>query len=192
MALAVSLATVAVWVFGFRDGAVLHDYWPYWVVLPLAVGFGATLDAVLSSAARPIPASAAWAVAVVAVVLGAVGITQSVPAGQAQANGAEAGHLLLRARWPSTQQDIWLSGAEHVAHDWAEYDSGRRAVDLRDAAAVRSLGESRPRDLVLFVPGGPAAAGHPCGPKLRRGVRYALLPAAETARALDGDVIRPC
>ncbi|MBV8985390.1 MAG: glycosyltransferase family 39 protein [Acidimicrobiia bacterium] len=192
IALGVSLATVALWVFGFRDGAARHDYWPYWVVLPLAIGFGAVLETALSGAARPLPPSAAWGIAVAAVVLGAVGITQSVPAGRAQAEGAEVGRLLLRARWPSVQHDLWLIGAEHVAHDWAPYDSGRRTVNLRDPAAIRSLGEARPSDLVLFVPGAPAVAGQPCSTKLRRGARYALLPAAETAKALAGGVIRPC
>ncbi|MBV8982468.1 MAG: glycosyltransferase family 39 protein [Acidimicrobiia bacterium] len=192
LVLGVSLATVALWVFGFRDGAARHDYWPYWVVLPLAVGFGATLEAALSRRPRSVPASAAWGVAVVAVVLGAVGITQSVPAGRTQADGAQAGRLLLGARWPSTQHNIWLIGAEHVAHDWAAYDSGRRAVNLRDPDAIRTLGQQRPSDLVLFVPGGAAAAGRPCSTKLRRDARYALLSAAETAKALDGNVIRPC
>jgi hypothetical protein len=191
-AIAVSLVTVAVWVVGLRDGAVIHDYWPYWVVLPLALAFGAGLDLLLTSVPRLGTVGAKAFVVVVAAVLGTVGLTMSVPAGQAQAAGSHAGALLRATHWPRTQQDAWVVGGGHVALDWASYYAHRRAADLASVSELEGLARERPDDLVLVVPGAPAGPGRPCTIKIRRGSTYALIPASDAVRGLDGDVVRPC
>ncbi|MDP1806671.1 MAG: hypothetical protein Q8K72_15950, partial [Acidimicrobiales bacterium] len=49
--MAVALAVTVPYPLVFRSGAVNHDYWNFWLLLPVAVGLGVGCDRVLRRAA---------------------------------------------------------------------------------------------------------------------------------------------
>jgi len=66
---AIALATPVVYALAFREGADLHDYWNYWLLVPMVLGVGA-LTTIAGRAAKPLVVAAAVAGATGVVIAG--------------------------------------------------------------------------------------------------------------------------
>jgi hypothetical protein len=132
----------------FRTGAVAHDYWNYWFLIPLAVGLAAGADQLL--AARPLrrPVVAAALALTATMVLGDA--VRPLPARRAIEAGLVPGRVL--ADMPSldpSQDRAWYAGAIGDPAPWLALAAGLPTVDVTSATALRQLAERRPGDLVL-------------------------------------------
>lgn len=198
----VAVLAVSGWVGGFRDGAIMHDYWAYWMVLPLALGFGVLAEASLAALQRsdaetglpPRPSTssprasrvslARTALAGCSAALALAGVVAPSGAGTTLELGGDAGSLLAVAAYPSSQRQAWVMMAGSEDFRWVHYATDRpmqaiRPADLDGIAAT---------ELVLAaVSSGPPAgnvASAPCLPAPSVQGRYALVTAADLARAL--------
>lgn len=182
----VALAVVGLWVVGFRDGAVHHDYWAYWIVLPLTLGLGAMADVALNSLLGKDRFVTPSLIAISASVVGlsVFGAAATAPVGAAVERGAEAGALLRTANYPAGQRMAWYLGDIIAPVSWVSYGAGRPAAELRTRAAVDQLAATAPEDLVLVnatrlrvdVRGSRDAPG--CRTGVEAGRAFALMPVA--------------
>ena len=207
----VLLVGLAVWVGGLRSGAVHHDYWAYWMVVPLALGLGVMAEVGLAAiqerqkvASGPAGSTAGprrtrrrslgtISLAGCAAGLGLVGAVGPSPSGAFAAEGAAGGAALRAAVYPPGQQRAWYLGDIIPPVDWIAYNSRRPAVELGTPADVSRLAATAPDELVL-VHGGrlrPDARSPGPNPGCRAGVpegrRFAVL----TAAALSANLARP-
>jgi hypothetical protein len=191
--LVVTLTTVGIWVLVFADGAAHHDYWGYWLVLPLVIGFAATADVLLARRPPLVPAVAV----VAATALGLVGLEVPGTIPRTLTQGAQAGSLLLAARHSVApdQAYIWYLGDVVQTPYWVAYPFRRPAARLVNLRAVDELASVEPDAIVLVAADRltsdlrPADPSAPC----RAGVPARLHFGVLTAKALD-DALRsgPC
>ena len=188
----VALAVVGVWVVVLRDGAVHHDYWAYWIVLPLALGLGTVADAALAALdGRRALAPVARTLSAAAVGLASLGVLGAGGTGAAVSRGAVGGGLLRATTYPSGQDTAWYLGELVQPASWVSYATRRPAVELVTHEDVRRVATSDPADLVLVHAGrlrrdlrGPAGA-EGCRAGVPAGHDFAVVTAASLARALD-------
>jgi len=137
--------TVVAWCVAFQERAATHEYWTWWALLPLAVGWAALLDATvphLTSRAvrRSLPA--------VAVALGMVGAVLPSPGWTRFEGGVEAGRLLSATTYPPGQARAWVLSDGSDVLPWVSYETGIPMTPLRPAD-LDGLAASAPSDLVL-------------------------------------------
>lgn len=116
----------------FRSGAVNHNYWNYWLLLPLAVGLAAGADALLArwQAAGRRQGLVVVGAAVVGTSLAAAAWVAPGPAeamklrGFAPGRSAVAGASLLGP----AQREAWYAGAVGDPPAWLALATGRKAV----------------------------------------------------------------
>jgi hypothetical protein len=141
------LATVfsAVWIIGLNDGAYIHDYWAYVVLIPGLVGMGALLDWVyarLDSRAALFGSAAAGLALVLAFAVMVFGPTR-----QSQMNGpSDAGRLVTEHAPAAGQKVAWFSRLptpRWLAYYW---DLAPTEITPQNLNSDRA----RPEDLVVM------------------------------------------
>lgn len=159
----------------FPVGAVIHDYWDYWFLLPFAVGIAVGFDLVLSAlATRPmVERMTPVAVGVVAVLAVIAVSVDPPPAKQAIGAGLGAGDVLEGSRLPPGQDQAWFTGALQQPMTWLTLATGRPAVDV-PSAELADLAQRRPKDVVLVGRFACSSEGH---------ITYALETAEHLAAA---------
>jgi hypothetical protein len=180
---AVALAVTVPYPFLFRTGAVHHDYWGYWFLLPVAVGLAAGADAFLARWGARARSEAVPVVAVTVLAMGLFVATLAMPpyAEWTKVRGFVAGRALEGAALPEDQQVALYAGALGEPATWVGLATGRQAV-LVPASRYESVAAERPADLV-FVGEVRCVAGEDHR-------SYELRPAATLADRPP--VIRPC
>jgi hypothetical protein len=176
-----SAALAAGWVLVLNNGAYVHDYWLFLVLVPGLAGTGALLDGL----ARRLPGRHAQATAGAAAVGLAVGFAVMVFGSTGQTylhRPADAGRLVADNLPADSQQYAWHAGV--AAPRWLAYywDRPPRNIDVE-----RLTEQAAPSDLVLvdldrppdWLPD-PAAAQ----PVASQG-RYALFRAEDLRAAVD-------
>lgn len=164
---AIAVAGWALWLLGFSDGAIHHDYWSYWLVVPLALGVAVMVDAGLRVAA-----GRGWApLAVVGVTLATLAalVLGTLPGKGAPATidrGIEAGRLAV-ALGDSPQRTAWFLGGPDAPTSWIGYDARKPEVGLHSVADVDRAAAAAPTDLVLVFadeldPGTVTTSSGPC------------------------------
>jgi len=192
----VALAGIALWVGGMKDGAVHHDYWTYWMVLPLSLGLGVMAEAALrlltrreghKGPSRVRRSSWMAALAACATGLALVGVVAPSATAAAVEHGANGGAAIKAAAYSPGQRTAWYVGDISGPADWVGYDSRRPAVELRTANDVGRLAAELPDDLVLVDADslrrdvsteGPNPG---CRAGVPEGKHFAVLPAATLA-----------
>jgi hypothetical protein len=186
--LAVSLFTVVLWIGVFSDGAAHHDYWGYWLVLPLAIGLAVAAEVVLSRASR----RATLGILAVAAVAGVAGFEVPGTIPRTLTQGAEAGNALVAARrsLPTHQAYVWYLGDLVQSPFWVAYPFHRPAARLVNLRAVDEVADTEPDDLVLVATDRltadllPADAAAPCRAGLPKTQRFGVMTVSSLDRAL--------
>ncbi len=134
----------------FRNGALAHDYWDYWLLWPLAVGLGVGLDRL----ARALPprrgkeVGFAAGTALIALVA-TVGLLLNPPTARRFLDrGLPAGRLADEARLGPAQETAWYAGVVVDPASWLSLATSRPAVLVPDDF-LRDLAAARPSDQVL-------------------------------------------
>jgi hypothetical protein len=150
------LATVAGYAVLFRGAAAGHQYWLYWALLPVAVGFGYLFGPVAGRVRRDLGASATAtgvACVVVAVVVVGIDLTRPDQAGTLVDEGRGTLALVTAAELPDDQDALPYVGRVGQADDWVPYATGRPARALADPARLEALAAEAPDHLVLVLGG---------------------------------------
>ncbi|HVL06274.1 MAG TPA: hypothetical protein VM388_09805 [Acidimicrobiales bacterium] len=146
---AVALAATVPYPLVFRTGAVNHEYWNYWFVLPLAIGLAAgaawVVDIVGRGAAGPAVAATAGVLAT-AMAVGAW--VRPTPAAWALREGVRAGAAAEAATLGAGQKAGWYAGAVGRPAAWVGLAERRPALPVSPDDAGR-LAAERPGDTVL-------------------------------------------
>ena len=145
MPLGVTLGVAVGYAVLLRDGATSHDYWNYWLLVPLAVSIAALCEWAVARARR-------LAIGL-AVALSAVSLITAFPSGTAAARqfdyGLVAAHLVQRVErlHPAT----WYLAGPYKRSDtrWITYSTARVPVPLRSQRAAERARPLRPEALVL-------------------------------------------
>jgi len=134
----------------FRSGAVNHDYWNFWFLVPVAIGLAAGCDRLLrprSIVARyraVMPATAAASAIVLTVVLWA----RPDAASWVIQDGRRAGSVATGQSLDPGQRSAWYAGAVGKPAAWLGLATGRPAVSV-PVADLNSLAAAHPQDLVM-------------------------------------------
>ena len=140
------LAAVGTYTFGFRNGATIHVYWNYWLVLIVIVAVAAVIDRHARSSTREravvVAALAAMVVAFSTVIAtkGAAGIEI----------GAQAGAVVAQTPIAASQQQYYAFADIDEPPPWISYPTRRPVVIIRDPAEVTRLGLEVPDAVVLI------------------------------------------
>jgi|SRR5579871_668514 len=183
--LAVALGTVIIWVAAFSDGAAHHDYWAFWMVVPLAIGFAAAAERLLPAATTRMTVI----VMALATGIGIIGFQLPGTIPETLVTGARGGAVLLAARdrMPPQQAYVWYLGDIVQVPYWIAYPFHRPAARLVNLRAVDELAATEPNDIVLVAADRltadlmPANRAVGCVAGVPKGTRFAVL----TASALD-------
>jgi hypothetical protein len=140
-----STAMTIAWVLGLNNGAYIHDYWAYLVLIPGLLGMGALLDRIWAAVARWRAARAVVAMAVGALLAIAFIRIVTGPIGQDYLERPlDAGALVSDNPPPSGQQRAWHMGME--APRWLAYYWQHPPATLTASLARRS-----PADDIVLV-----------------------------------------
>jgi len=134
----------------FRSGAVNHDYWTYWFLLPIGVGLAAGADRPLASRGATVRREVlVTATAVVAALLLTVGLWTKPDAPLwAILQGRPAGIVARASALGPGQEVAWYMGAVGRSAAWIALATGKPAVAV--AIADRTgLAEAHPGDMVF-------------------------------------------
>jgi hypothetical protein len=186
-------STAAVFAFAaaFRGGASLHIYWNYGILVPLAIGAAALVEAALERAALVARREAAAIGAVVVACLCLV-VALARPSApelvlEASTHHARLASTVVRHAPAHGPAFAYVTGPGD-APKWLYYDAHRLGVAAPTPTALRSLARRRPRLLVLV-----AVAGKPAAVQARlraaeadEQAGLALVPAREAWAALVG------
>lgn len=144
----VALALTVPYPLVLRTGAMNHEYWDYWFLLPVAVGLAAGADFLMHrlGGERFVVAGACALSGVLA--LGAW--LEPGPAGWGARRGVAAGELAQAAALAPGQEYAWYAGAVGEEAHWLGLATRRlvRYVAFEDAGR---LAVERPGDLVLLA-----------------------------------------
>jgi len=147
----VAILVLGVWIIGLRDGAVHHDYWAYWIVLPLALGIGVMADSGLRLLTRwsHHPASVRIAFSGLVALAAGHGLIATGTTGAAPVSGARGGALLRETTYSPTQTTAWYVGDVIQPASWITYGARRPGVELARPVDLERLAAAAPADLVL-------------------------------------------
>lgn len=164
--LAMAVGFTVIWVLGLSNGAYVHSYWSYPVLVVGLVGVGVLLDRVAASmtarvagpvgrwlAARVAARRSVRVASVVLVVtaLGAYlgGLVVGPVGRELVTEPARAGRLVAGHPPPEGQRYAWVAGTSVTSPRWLAY-YWRLAPRLLTAESVRTEPAARPDDLVLM------------------------------------------
>jgi len=134
----------------FRSGAMNHDYWNFWFLLPIGVGLAAGCDLMLRSRkGRTLLEVGVAATAAAFAVCLTVGLWAR-PDGSAWAiqEGRRAGSVARSQVLDPAQTTAWYAGAVGRPAGWLALAAGRPAVAVA-VGDLPALAADHPRDLVL-------------------------------------------
>jgi hypothetical protein len=147
-AAALTFAVVLIWTVAFREGAYLHDYWTYWIVVPCALAIGGLLDTV-ARALRVERAALIAPAAVVLVAVGAVSVAMPGAAVDRAERDAALGHALERVSLPPTQRALWFVTPNPQGAHVLAYLTRRPVRSTTTLAGARRVAREFPRDVVV-------------------------------------------
>ena len=164
------IATVVLYTVGFRNGATIHVYWSFWLVLVVVVATSAAIDRHMPQA--PSVQVGFLCAAVVMVVAYATLI--DTKGADSIVIGARAGDVVLHTPVPKGQETFYVFSDVDEPPPWLLYEVQRPVGLLTDPAEVRRLATDQPNAVVMiqrsFVD------------KVRVGVFDAIAPKAIVAR----------
>lgn len=145
----VTLVAPIVYALALRDGASNHDYWNYWLVVPLAIAAAALAQRLFERAEQhavppAVVVGAAVAAAVVAVVLAFP--TTTTAALRSYQNGEPAAGLV--AEGARSRSPVYLAGRYQGDIYWADYATAR-ARSLGGVGAVKAAAGVQPEAPVI-------------------------------------------
>ncbi|MEE6260401.1 hypothetical protein [Plantactinospora sonchi] len=186
--LVIAAGFTAGWILGLNNGAFVHSYWSYPILVVGLVGTGVLLDRLATGFAAPVAARRTVLAVAGVGLLAYLGVLALSPFGQRLVTEpARAGRLVADHRPPADQRYAWVVGSGLNSPRWLAYywNLTPRLLTVEELTAETT----RPDELVLvdlnrrpnWIPesvGGAAVA---------RDGRYALVPVA----ALRATAVRP-
>lgn len=145
---AVALAVTIPYPLLFRSGAVNHDYWNFWLLLPVALGLAVASDRVVRRGGARLERALVACTAGLAVFLTGVLWLRPDAALWVELEGRRAGAAATGQELDLTQGTAWYAGAVGRPATWLALATGRPAVPVR-VEELASLAASHPHDLVM-------------------------------------------
>jgi 4-amino-4-deoxy-L-arabinose transferase-like glycosyltransferase len=145
---ALTVGVVLVWTGAFSQGAYLHDYWTYWIVVPCALAIGGLLDTI-AHALRVEWAPVTAPAAAVLVAVGAVSVAMPGAAVDRAEHDAALGHALERATVPPTQRALWFVTPTPQGGHVLAYLTRRPVRSITTLAGARHIAAAFPHDVVV-------------------------------------------
>ncbi|GAC1314002.1 MAG: hypothetical protein NVSMB16_10740 [Acidimicrobiales bacterium] len=181
----VTLSVVLLWSLIFRSGLAIHSYWTYWMIIPLAVGVGASVDPLVGR----LPPITRLLAAALLLSVGVIGLVTPSFARFRRELGVTAARTVIGARYPADQRTAWYFGAIPGPVDWIAYDSRRPGERLATNDAIGALARIEPRALVLvagpWLTGTDARADPMSGCGAAKGRSYTMTTAVELVRRMS-------
>jgi hypothetical protein len=145
---AVALAVTLPYPVLFRSGAVNHNYWDYWFLLPIAVGLAAGGERVLAwwEGRRRPQSAVVLAVAALALMVTLVSWSRPRAAEVIRTEGFAAGRAAGRVVLDPSQPRAWYAGAVGEPASWLALATGRPATAVHPseyAAVAASVPDQR-------------------------------------------------
>lgn len=167
------------------NGSFIHDYWNYWLLLPLAVGMAATADLLLDG--RRIPTVVLIGLAVVSL---AVAVRQVSPAERRILQGVEAGAVVRAADYPANQRFAWTVGLLSRPL-WIDYYARLPSRHLDHDGALASPSALHLDDIVFVTEREPGTQGDLWAALVERELvsvdhSYAMVRARDLADTIEG------
>jgi hypothetical protein len=181
-------------VFGYAaltaDAAAVHDYWLYWAVAPVALGWALLADAAIDARRPRGDNLAVVGVAVATLALMAVGWSSSSVAERSFAAGIPAGRLVGSVELPEDQDRLPTIGVINQFAAWIPLASGADTGRLADRTELARMAGETPRHLVLASTWCPPVDDGLCRPVTGGGGTradhgYVLLTAAAAQELVD-------
>jgi hypothetical protein len=151
---ALSLTAVLGYALLFREAAGGHQYWMYWSLLPVAIGwayvFGPGADR-MALDLRTGTRGVALAITAVALVVGAINLTRPDQAGELIDRGNETVALVTATTLPDGQVELPYVGQAERPDSWVVYSTDLDPRQLVDADALRRLADTAPDHRVLVL-----------------------------------------
>jgi hypothetical protein len=149
-AMVLALAVTVPYPLVFKAGVVNHDYWNYWLLLPLAMGLGVCADAVLGYRESRSRWSAGFLVSMAALAAALTMSSWAVPrtAEARKLSGFGVKEATSAPQLGPGQTTSWYAGTVGSPASWLVLATGRPAVAVR-GAAIDLLARLRPTDAVL-------------------------------------------
>lgn len=146
----VALALAVTVPYPLRLGAVNHDYWNFWLLLPVALGLAIGCDRVIRRRAvgRGPETFLAGAVGAVAVVLAAALWLRPDASSWAALEGRRAGRAVASHQVPPAQSAAWYTGAVGKPAGWLALATQRQAIAVA-VDELPALAATHPEDLVM-------------------------------------------
>lgn len=162
---ALALATVLGYALLFREAAAGHQYWLYWSLVPIVLGFGYVagpgLRRLASDLSLGVTGRSVLAV-VLAVVVVAVNMTRPDQAGDLVDRGHRAVELVQEAELPGDQEALLHVGQPQRPDAWVLRETGREVETLHSVAELEDLADEHPEHLVLVLGGCSSANAELC------------------------------
>ena len=168
-----------------RDGASNHDYWNYWIVIPLALGAGVSVQRLWSWVARRYdsePLGLGVALTLGGICL-ALALTATTPAREQFDAGVSAATLLRTTH--DEHPGVSIGIVDQVPGGdirWADYSLTPRPRRLHTRAQMEHEARRMPSTPVLVKCVPHTAADRICGTSRRH--RYVVVDAADLAAAI--------
>lgn len=183
--LAVAVVVCLAFIVGFREGSYEHAYWNWWLLVPVALGGAAGVDALLSvlrsPARRDVTAAALLTAAVVSMPAAAAA---DRPLERTFWAGVDAGELLTQHPLPAGQSTAYLYAGDEWS-TWAGWYTHRAPVVVWTAQDVDAIARREPDALILVRQRWPLEAADDWGRVVRVAVHtkglYALIRADDFA-----------
>jgi hypothetical protein len=149
---AVSLVSVVGYALVFREAAAGHQYWCYWVLIPVAIGVGWLADRLTTDLADHgrSTTTATALIAVAALVMAGAGLARPSKAA-GWIDDATAVVSLTQAAIPADAGVVRYVGEEGRPDPWISYHLGRRAVLVGSAGQLEELAAREPATAVLVL-----------------------------------------
>jgi hypothetical protein len=148
--MAVALAATIPYSLLFKAGAVNHDYWNYWFLLPFALGLGVIADALLGHW-EPRPRWTAGFLLSVAGLGASLTVYSWVAPGVPEQTKLSGFAVIEATHAPQLgpgQLTSWYAGTVGTPAPWLALATGRPAVPVR-GGELDALARARPTDVVL-------------------------------------------
>ena len=129
--------------------AAVHDYWLYWAIAPVALGWALVAEITLDAGRSRGDDLAVLGVALGAVAMMAVGWSTSSTAGQAIDAGIPAGRLVESVELPAGQDRVLTVGVINQFAAWIPLATGADTEGPADRTELERVAAVAPDHLVL-------------------------------------------